>query len=188
MGGWVGKVCNNQDFSSDGVTLRAGYGLTYYLNEKTSITSGLDFVRNGVSLGCSGDYDFFNGKEDLFSFLHVPFILKYHLHPRKDSNQKLIIGIGPTLNFTLNADSYKFSEWADFQDLSIYQQYKNVLDGKKKIKTFNIGIQPTIMYQFNHVGVGIEANFGLLNMSRKYNVDTGKKIIFEIWPTFSYQF
>ena len=188
MGGWKGWS-NIDEHQTDGLTVRAGYGLTYYFNEKTSITSGLDFVRNGGPLGCGYEYwNFYNNDDDSFSFLNVPFIFKYHIHPWKESKQDLILGIGPTVNFTLDADRYIFFEDDRYKEIPQYQQYKNALDGKKKIKKFNIGIQPTIMYQFNHVRVGIEANIGLLNMNRRYTIDTGKKIIYEIWPTFSYHF
>ena len=180
MGGYGG--------GDSGITFKAGIGLGYRLSQQWSIVPGVEFIAAG-ELGESFD-ETDNEDKGGYVFLHIPLQMQYHCQLLEDSKQDLIIGIGPSLNFTIDNNKY----WFDHELYNSpflrkdFAERAAVLDGKDKIKKFNIGIQPSVMYQFNHVRLGFDANFGLLDLNKKYAVSTKKHYFFHIWSTFTYRF
>lgn len=178
----------------EGFSLRAGVGINYYLNERWSIMSELEIIGDEYD---EDDYDLSrseilnNERTDKFVFLHVPVTAQYHLQLGDSKKRYMEFGLGPSLNFTVKNEKYKFydGEWSGYEvPGSYYDQRKSELNGKDKIKTFNLGIQTSVMYHFGHFRIGFEANLGLIDMNKNYGIKTGSRRIYHFWPTFSYHF
>ena len=179
MGGYGG--------GDSGITFKAGVGLGYRLSQQRSIVPGIEIIAAGP-LGESFEPD--NEEDGGYGFLHIPVQMQYHCQLLENSKQDLIIGIGPSINFTIGNSKYWYAHepYDDQFHRNDFTERAAELDGKEKIKSFNIGIQPSVMYQFNHVRLGFDANFGLLDLNKKYAVSTKKRYFFHVWSTFAYRF
>ncbi len=184
---WNGyQVRRNEEASVSG-----GIEINYKISENTYLTCGLEIIKVYHIEEDKQIIKFNNERTDNFLFMNIPFTINYKIKLRESSRNYLVIGIGPSLNITLDPDKYMFhsGEWSDYEEAgSYYDIRKQELSGKSKIKGFNIGVQPIIMYHFKRVSAGIEANIGLIDMNKSYGVKTGKRFICHIWPTVSYHF
>lgn len=187
---WNGYYSNELD----DVSLRAGIGVKYYFDEHWSIMPEVEIIGDEYD---EDDNDlnhrirFNNEQTDKFIFIDIPVCVQYRIQLGQSKKRFMVFGLGPSFNFTVKNNKYEFydGEWSEYEvPGSYYDNRKSALNGKKKIKNFNIGIQPSVMYQFGHFQVGLEANFGLLDMNKKYGIRTGRNRINHIWPTFSYHF
>ena len=190
--GWVHT--SNELFS-----WKVGLELTRHFNDLISLRTGIDLI------GDDDDFDEYvwegnrihshninNEDEAHFMFIHVPVVLQYTVGRWRENRHRLILGIGPSLNFTVKNNTYDYN--ADYiggptkGGNTYYAQRMSALNGEKKLKTFNIGIQPSFAYHYRHCRFALEANIGLLDLNKKQKVETGHRRIFHIWPTFSYYF
>ena len=177
-------------------TIKVGLEATYHFNDCWSLKGGADLVYARDD----GDDDYWshyetrmnNEIECRFTFIHVPMVIQYTLAKWRENRHKLVLGIGPSFNFTVGQDEYEYDSFftppLDEYPDSYYAKRVNELTGQPKIKTFNIGIQPSFAYHYRHCRFTLEANIGLLDMNKKYAVKTGHRYIYYVWPTFSYYF
>ena len=195
--GGCGRFYDGYHYSNNEFgTLKAGLEATYHLNDRWSLRGGIDVVYAKDD----DDDDYWrhyekrmnNEIECCFTFIHVPVVLQYTIARWRENRHKLVLGIGPSFNFTVGQDDYdfdsRFTPPLEEHPNSFYAKRASVLDGQPKIKTFNIGIQPSFAYHYRHCRFSLEANIGLLDMNKKYAVKTGHRYIYHVWPTFSYYF
>lgn len=149
----AGKFYESVDGESyNGVVLKVGYGLNYYFSDQFSVMPGVAYreVDEGI-FRASLD----GGNYEHFKFIDVPVIAQYHVGSGKNS---WTFGLGPVFSFCVGNDTYY-----------INADPKDPRNGLEKAKSFSFGLQPSIGYQFaNHWKVGLEANFNLNDMQKKY--------------------
>lgn len=158
--------------SRTGASAKLGYGVGYYFSEKFSVMPGL-VIRQDVEnpFGRTEGAD-----EDVFSFLELPVILRFHL---ANNNNKCVLGLEPVFSFCLDNDTYYLDAYPG-----------DPLGGRKKIKNFNFGIQPNIMYEIRKFRIGVEGGIGLLNMAKPYEYDIANKNmrLHQLLATFQFYF
>lgn len=181
IGVFADKTINNvEDDSYSGMgSYKLGYVVSYCINHKWSLETGISIIHDDKSILAEEPISKDERKKyDKFGFLHLPLVVQYNIGKDPINRNHWSVGLGPSLNITLLNDTY---------------EYKNskmqMLNGRNKLKTFNIGIQTNVSFTFHKkYSFSLDCNFGLLNMKKNYNIGTGKKYFYHFWPTFSYQF
>lgn len=133
------------------LTMKIGYGLNYYIKENISLMSGVSYYCSTENFGDSK----LGADDDWFEFVDFPLTAHYHI---KDESGSLSFGFGPVLSINTNKDTYY-----------IDANPNDFLDGKQKIKTLNLLLQPSIRYKYKHLIVGAEGNIGTIDMNKHYN-------------------
>lgn len=158
--------------SKTGVSMNIGYGLNYYFSEHWSLMAGLDIRRDTENFFSSvGD----GGDTDDFTFLDIPLSMQYHV-------DRWSFGLGPVFSFCVSNDSYYID--------SPNSPY-SALDGKEKIKSFYVGLQPSVKYRLSrYFLLGIDGQFGLQDVNKSYdlNIPIGHKYLHNIVATFGVVF
>ena len=171
--GGVGPFFDKQSHNKEtGLSLSLGYGLAYRLNSQWSIGTGLTLREEMLSPFNSKD----GGGDEAFTFLDLPLTLQNHLPVGKQG--MITFTLGPVFTFCIGNDQYVNSP-----DNPIVE-----LRGKDMLKTFDLGIQPAITYETNHLQLGIEGNIGLLNVGENYGLPLGKHRISSLRATIGYCF
>ena len=133
-----------------GFTAKLGYGISHRLAARWSLMPGVDYRIEGTNL-------FLNAKDgaddDIFQYIDVPIAVRYHA----DGN--LVLGLAPVLSFCIDRGTWYID--ADPSD---------PLNGRSKIKMFNVGLQPSIVYQWKRMNLGLEANIGLLDVKETHGL------------------
>lgn len=182
IGGFQDKTLKTSDDNgySGGASFRIGYWGAYIFGNNWELKSGIDIIYDDTSFSLSED-DVPKEerlKDDIFGFLHIPIIIQYNLGQAPTNRNHWSVGVGPSLNITILNDQYKYKD-----------NKMEKLNGRNKLRTFNMGIQAIVSYTFHKkFSFSFDCNFGLLNMKKNYNIGTGKKYLYHFWPTFSYQF
>ena len=133
------------------LTLKIGYGLNYFIKENISLMSGVSYYLSTENFGDSKP----GADDDYFEFVDIPLTAHFHI---KDERGSLSFGFGPVLSINTNKDTYYVD--ADPTDR---------LNGKTKIKTFNLLLQPSIRYKYKHLIIGAEGNIGTIDMIKHYD-------------------
>ncbi|MBQ6189618.1 MAG: outer membrane beta-barrel protein [Bacteroidaceae bacterium] len=140
-----GVLLDNKDGRIEtGFTAKLGYGINYYFSNRWSVRPGIDYRAESSSLLDNSD----GGDGDFFQYIDIPIAVQFH------SDDHWVVGLAPVLTFCVDRDEWYID--ADPQD---------PLNGKSKIKMFNLGLQPSITYQWKHVGLGVESYIGLFDVS-----------------------
>lgn len=150
-----------------GLSLKFGYGLAYRFAEQFSVKTGIAMrgdAESAFQQWVGGDYD-------TFEFIEVPLVARYH------TKDHVVFGLGPVFAFCTNNDTYYID--ADPQ---------SPLNGKPKIKDFYVGLQPSIVYQWKHFALGIEATYGLMDVKLNHGLTTGSKYLNQVMCSISYRF
>lgn len=151
---YVGMGFSSTAYDGDisNTSLRAGYGLNYYLTDKWSLMPGVAFRGKGPW----GDTNYKeNGYASDVDYLDVPVLAQYHARGQK--RHGFVVECGPVFSFLLDGGHY-------FRILGNPDE----LQGKHVYKSFDIGIQPAIYYQVSHWRFGVQAHLGCLNVRRQY--------------------
>lgn len=142
--------------------IKAGYGLSYYLNQHVAMHTGLAY-RHVSTYGL------------IVGYLDMPVELRYHLNA---DNSPCSFGIGPVLSYCIHNDKY------DLDKTSF-----DVLDGKDMFKTFNLGLQPSITYRGGrHLQISLEGYIELSNVKKEYEQMAGRGYIHSITAIIRYVF
>lgn len=152
-----------------GLSLKLGYGLAYQFTEQFSVKSGIAYRIDMESPIEAATYD--GSDYDAFEFIEVPLIARYH------TKGHLVLGLGPVFAFCTNNDTYY-----------INPNPHSPLNGRKKIKDFYAGLQPSIMYQWKHFSIGIEATYGLMDVKLNHGLTTGSKYLHQVMCSAAYRF
>ncbi|MBO4752958.1 MAG: PorT family protein [Bacteroidales bacterium] len=156
----------------EGVSIVAGYGLSYRMSPHWSVMPGVAY--RSVIEGAL--YEYFDGYDyDSFSFLDVPFLVRYHTGVGK---RYFTFGFGPVLSFCTNNDTY-------YMDADP----RSPLNNLNKCKTFSLGLQPTASYQFaRHFSVGIDGYICLTNLKQHHGLSSGGIHIHSLTFRMAYNF
>lgn len=153
----------------NGLSTRLGYGVAYRFAERFSVKSGVAYSINQESPIKAYTYD--GGDYDAFEFVEVPLVARYH------TKDNLVLALGPVFSFCTNNDTY----YLDSDPTS-------PLNGKTKIKDFYVGLQPSIVYQWKHFSLGVEANVGLMDVKLNHGLTTGSKYLHQVMGCVAYRF
>lgn len=154
-------------YSDKGLSLSFSYGLNYYLSSSFSIKTGLGIRQETVNAFSSDD----GGDDDSFTFMDIPVTAQYH-------NNGWTLGLGPVFSLCAANDTY-------YNDANP----NDPLDGKDKLKTFSLGLQPSISYQLSrHFDIGLSADINLTNMQKSYPMISGSQHIHNVQATVGYRF
>lgn len=164
-------IDNTSGDTETGMSIKMGYGLNYYLSDKLSIMPGVAIRQDVVSPFSSSE----GADNDGFTFLDVPIIMQYHI---QEGNNAWVLGLGPVLSFCVKNDQYYYDA----------RPNDPAFPSTDKIKNFNIGIQPSIMYQTGKFRIGIEGNAGLLNVAKQRPNFSDTKHIHDIVASIYYHF
>lgn len=127
-----------------GFTGKVGYGLNCYFNRRWSLMLGADYRVEGAHLF---HYQGEGSDEDIFQYIDVPITMQYH-------DGHIALGLAPVLSFCVDrGERYIDANPADPRN------------GFPEIKMFNLGLQPSLTYQWKHLSLGAEAYIGLLDVS-----------------------
>ena len=150
--GLFGETGNKASDVFPGAVLRLSYGLDVQLGDKWSMMPGAG-IR--TQLGEINHIGWVGGDPDGMSMADVFCQVRYHFESEGD---KMVIGLGPQFSYMVSPDTYYID--ADPSDLR---------NGKEKFKKWDIGLQPSIVFQSGkHWQWGFEASVGLRNMLRQY--------------------
>lgn len=158
--------------SETGVSMKLGYGLNYYFSEHWSLMPGIDIRRDAENFFSSAKD---GADSDDFVFLDIPVLAQYHI-------DRWSFGLGPVFSFCVSNDSYYID--------SPNSPY-SALDGKEKIKSFYVGLQPSVKYRLSrYFLLGIDGQFGLQDVNKSYdlNIPIGHKYLHNIVATFGVVF
>lgn len=155
---------------SSGITLKCGYSISYNLSKSISLSTGINMVYDKTDEPDALYDPYVN--EDEFAFLSIPLLLQYKIHLKRQ-NRYFVLGIGPSLNIMAVNDKNQF----DYGP-------KTALNKKDKFKTFNVGVQPGIMFHWGKNEIGLEGNIGLTNVKKNYGLDNRKLRFLHLWPTY----
>ena len=156
----------------DGVSIVAGYGLSYRMSPHWSVMPGVAY-RSVIE---GGPFEYYDGHDyDSFTFLDVPLLVRYHTGVNK---RYFTFGFGPVFSFCTNNDTY-------YMDADP----RSPLNDLKKCKTFSLGLQPTVSYQFaRHFSVGLDGYICLTNLKQHHNLTTGGIHIHSLTFRMAYNF
>jgi hypothetical protein len=157
---------------ADGLSFKFDVNLDYYINPTWSLMSGVGIWADGLVM----DEEFDGADDDGGGFVSIPLIARYHLHVG-DTHQQLVFGLGPALNFCVDRGEYH-----------VNQDPSSPLNGRKKLNKLGFSLQPSAIYRFNKVGLGIEGNIGLINMQKHYGLTKGSLFYHNVWFKFCYHF
>lgn len=152
-----------------GVSAKLGYGVAYRFTEQFSVKTGIAQRLDMESPIKAYTYD--GGDYDAFTFIEVPLVARYH------TKDHVVFGLGPVFAFCTSNDTYYID--ADPQ---------SPLNGKPKIKEFYVGLQPSIIYQWKHFALGVEATCGLMDVKLNHGLTTGSKYLNQVMCSISYRF
>jgi len=157
--------------SATGMAMKFFYGFDVFFNENFSVMPGVGYRQ----LADVKDHGI-GSNPDWFTFLDVSMLMRYHFGT---SGERFVLSLGPVYSYTLDADSYY-----------IDADPSHGLNGKDKIKSFDVGICPGLAYEIgNHWRFGIEANLGLRNMKMEYpGLASGKQHINSFIGTVGFHF
>ena len=153
----------------NGLSARLGYGVAYRFAERFSVKSGVAYRVDMDSPIKAYTYD--GGDYDAFEFVEVSLVARYH------TKENFVFGLGPVFSFCTNNDTYYIDPKPD-----------SSLNGKTKIKDFYVGLQPSIMYQWKHFSLGVEANIGLMDVKLNHGLTTGSKYLHQVMGSVAYRF
>ena len=158
--------------NAEGLSTKIDLNLDYYFNPKWSLMTGIGLWVDGVAM----DEELDGADDDGAAFVSIPLIARYHLRVG-ETHQQLVLGLGPALNFCTNRGAY----CDDYYPSS-------PLQGRKKLNKLGFSLQPSAIYRFNKVGLGIEGNIGLINMQKHYGLTKGSLFYHNVWFKFCYHF
>ena len=165
------EIVGNHRYKDIGLTIKLGYGINYYFNDYFSIFPSVAYHSDmGSALNVKDGAD-----DDDFSFIDVPIIFQARIDA--EGGGKLMLGVGPVFSFLVENDQYYIDSdpW-------------NPLDGKDKIKNFNFSISPCLAYELKHFRIGVELQFGLIDVEKKYDNVSGEKYLNNYCLNFAYKF
>lgn len=152
-----------------GLSTKLGYGVAYQFADRFSVKSGVAFRADMESPVKMYTYD--GGDYDAFTFIDVPLVARYH------ATDNLVLALGPVFSFSTNNDTYY-----------IDPKPTSPLNGKTKIKDFYVGLQPSIVYQWKHFSLGVEANIGMMDVKLNHGLTTGSKYLHQVMGCVAYRF
>ena len=152
-----------------GLSTRLGYGVAYRFAERFSVKSGVAYRADMESPIKAYTYE--GADYDAFEFVEVPLVARYH------TKDNLVLGLGPVFSFCTNNDTYYIDPKPD-----------SPLNGKTKIKDCYVALQPSIMYQWEHFSLGVEANIGLMDVKLNHGLTTGSKYLHQVMGCVAYRF
>ena len=156
-----------------GMSFVAGYGLSYRFSPHWSVMPGL--ALRAVAEGAPAEH-FDDGRDyDTFSFLDVPLLVRYHTGVSK---RYFTFGFGPVFSFCTGNDTY----YVDADP-------RSPLNNLKKCKTFSLGLQPTVSYQFaRHFSVGLDGYICLTNLKQHHGLTSGEIYIHSLTCRMAFNF
>ena len=104
----------------------------------------------------------------------LPVMAQFHLSAGKC---KWVFGVGPMFSYCIGKDSYYIDAVPD-----------HWLNGKEKLNDFSVGVQPSIMFEFWKMRIGVEGNIGLTNVRKKYDYNYENTYIHGIVGTVNFHF
>ena len=150
--GLFGETGNRADNVFPGLSLRLSYGLDLRLGETWSVMPGAGIQARQAEINLLG---WEGGDPDGLAMADVFCQLRYHY---EWEGTDMVFGLGPQVFRVIVPDHYYID--ADPNDPR---------DGKEKFEKWDIGLQPTLIFQTRkHFQWGFEANVGLRNMLRQY--------------------
>lgn len=167
-----GILFNRDDGSSEtGLSAQLGYGLNHFLSEKFSLMPGIVLryaSDNGFKRSLEGADD------DNFFFADIPLMALYHVSGHANG---WVLGIGPVFSFALDKDDY-------YNDANP----NDPLNGKSQIKTFGLGLQPSVTHKLGRFRLGVEGHINLTNMLEKYDRVSSSKHLHHVVASLYYRF
>ena len=156
-----------------GMSFVAGYGLSYRFSPHWSVMPGV--ALRAVAEGAPAEH-FDDGYDyDSFVFLDVPLLVRFHTGVNK---RYFTFGFGPVLSFCTGNDTYY-----------IYADPRSPLINLKKCKTFSLGLQPTVSYQFaRHFNVGLDCFICLTDQKLHHGMAPGSKYIHSFTDRIAFNF
>lgn len=155
-------VANDNHSVSKPFGLQAGYGLSYFVADRWAIHSGVG-IQQLATYGT------------LLTYLDIPLTMQYHTI---GSNNHWTFGLGPVISFCISNDEYNMDNTPD-----------DTLLRKKRFKSYNFGIQPSIAYNLsNHWRIGIDGKIGLMNVKASYKNVSGSTYLHSIMVSMNYLF
>ena len=153
---------------SKGVSYKLGYGLNYYFTDMLSVMGGVAYRRDWERAFVSFD----GGSADCFGFIDFPVVFQVHLKDTEQPNNKWMLGLGIVFSPCFDPDEYYFDD---------DPTSTNTLEDKAIIKNFYVSLMPCLGYEKKHLRLGLEANIGLCDVSKKYKgFDIGSKYLYNI--------
>ena len=169
---------HNESKCDKGVSVRLGYGINHYFNEKFSLMLGTT-LRGDLVITTDDNTE--DSDNDIFGFLDIPLIAQWHLGTG-NSNGNWMVGFGPVVSFCIdNQPYYNYGYWTP----------NHPLHDKDKLKNTHFSLMPCVAYETKHLRMGIEAQFGVNNANihyTTYNHDSGTKYLHNICATFGFKF
>ncbi|SDF30598.1 Outer membrane protein beta-barrel domain-containing protein [Bacteroidales bacterium KHT7] len=156
--------------STNGYSFRIGYGLNYYFSEKFSLMPCITLRQESETLSSPE----VGGDPFSYGFVDVPVLAQFHLPAGKC---KWVFGVGPMFSYCIGKDSYYIDAVPD-----------HWLNGKEKLNDFSVGVQPSIMFEFWKMRIGVEGNIGLTNVRKKYDPSFENTYIHGIVGTVNFHF
>ena len=162
---------NNDSYGTElskGVSYKLGYGLNYYFTDMLSVMGGVAYRRDWEHAFVSFD----GGSADCFGFIDFPVVFQVHLKDTEQPNNKWMLGLGLVFSPCFDPDEYYFDDDPTSTD---------PLEYKAIIKNFYVSLMPCLGYEKKHLRLGLEANIGLCDVSKKYKgFDIGSKYLSNI--------
>ena len=156
--------------STNGYSFRTGYGLNCYFSEKFSLMPCITLRQEIETLSFNED----GAAPFCYTFVDVPVMVQFHLPTGKC---KWVFGVGPMFSYCI----YKDSHYID----AVPEQW---LDDNDILNTFSVGVQPSIMFDFWKMRIGVEGNIGLTNVRKKYDPSFENTYIHGIVGTVNFHF
>ena len=156
--------------SQSGTALRIGYGLNYYFSEHWSAMPAVALRTEWEGSLTPPE----GADQDYFSFVDIPLTLQYHVAGQGNG---WVLGLGPVFSFDINHDKY-------YNDANP----NDPIDGQTKLRTFALGLQPSVLYQLGKFRLGVEGNIGLNNVAKHYPTYQGSKHLHNIMASVYYHF
>lgn len=154
--------------STNGYSFRTGYGLNCYFSDKFSLMPCITLRQESETLSSPE----VGGDPFSYGFVDVPVMAQFHLPAGK-----WVFGVGPMFSYCI----YKDSHYID----AVPDQW---LDDNDKLNTFSVGVQPSIMFEFWKMRIGVEGNIGLTNVRKKYDYNYENTYIHGIVGTVNFHF
>ena len=156
--------------STNGYSFRTGYGLNCYFSEKFSLMPCITLRQEIETLSFNED----GADPFCYTFVDVPVMAQFHLPAGKC---KWVFGVGPMFSYCIGKDSHYID--------AVPEQW---LDDNDKLNTFSVGVQPSIMFDFWKMRIGVEGNIGLTNVRKKYDYNYENTYIHGIVGTVNFHF
>ena len=167
----AGMVTEASHYGSiNGYSFRTGYGLNCYFSEKFSLMPCITLRQEIETLS----FNEVGADPFCYTFVDVPVMAQFHLPAGKC---KWVFGVGPMFSYCIGKDSYYIDAVPD-----------HWLNGKEKLNDFSVGVQPSIMFEFWKMRIGVEGNIGLTNVRKKYDPSFENTYIHGIVGTVNFHF